>query len=891
MSSNVLSDSYTRRVLLFYSGLAAVEGLLALVYLLLVPSDQKGAILFGFSPARLLVLGVIVAGILVFGFLAYQFGNNPVWRNWVSEDVLRPKRYFFNIIYVIEWFLFALIIILWIFQANPPEEFQSYYARLLSLIVWFILLAIQSLAVFSWLHYQCGLWGSIKALLKDQLAFELPVENEPLARQRPSIWAIILILLMLLALVVPSTNYLLFSGFPLNSLKQLTALIILLPLVFNHRYLGNFENWVKRKNRFIIPILSGMFAFIIAVKLILLLSGTYQGFTGCYNSPVAKPARGKCALSYENPFLYYAATRIDPIIDFNAENWNFSFFNSESFNLGPWVKEGDYQRDWIPFSARWQGMVDFKPSQKIEVRYSGEGTLQIGAQIFELPAAYVTENSEIFSVPAGAMPLILQYSFDNGFRKGTPGHPGLQPSIQVNLLDQKGDVKISLPLQAVPPGTLWLGLARLVDFFLLAVGLLLLWFYVALLGKSLGIVIGFGVLGAAFYQVLPELSFMALNVLAFSWFVFRPGKHRLLLSYFVFICLAFWRVYYILPGIDSVLIRLAGTDPLIYESEGRAILSTFSLKGGENIFYYQPLYRYFVFLYHMVFGDGDTIRAILMLGMQNFVLFLLYNRLFLRKSTPSSRQSVLPVLIGVTLVAFMNTNVVSAIEDGLTEGLSWILLPLVFYLLATPISKRSWLLATVLFGLAIITRTNHLPGLLFLYLIFLVPVWRKHPGLAIGSCVILGGLMCLPALHNYYYGGKLVLLTASADIPGNLVLPPRKLLFIFSDPRVMSQAWQQWKYVIGIVKASYLDFSICMWVLLGLWLSVWVKIIVNWKAYPLAAKLIMLLPFLFIGVQYFYALKAGYPRHLIAGYMIMGLASLQALSFYNPTAKSVETVE
>jgi hypothetical protein len=450
-------------------------------------------------------------------------------------------------------------------------------------------------------------------------------------------------------------------------------------------------------------------------------------------------------------------------------------------------------------------------------------------------------------------------------------------------------MQTSFPLQGSPPGTLWLWLARLADFLLLVAVLLLLAFYAALLGKEVGLVLAFGVLGAAFYRVMPELSFIVLNILAFLWFVFRPGKHRRLLAYFILYCLAFWRIYYYLPGIDFVLIRLAGTDPLVNESHARAILSTFTLRAGERIFYYQPLYRYFVFLYHMLFGDGDTIRAILMLGLQNFALFLLYDRLFLRNSTSSSRQRVWPVLIGATLVAFMNTNVVNAIEDGLTEGLSWIILPLLFYLLVGPINKRSWMLAAVLFGLAIINRTNHLPGLLFLFLIFLVPVWRWQPRLAIGSCLILGGLLCLPALHNYVYGGKFIFFTNSADIPANLVLPPRKLLVIFSEPRVMTQAWQQLKYLIGIVRASYLDTSLCMWVLSTLWLIVWVKIIANWKAYPLAAKLMMMLPFLFLGVQYFYILNVSYPRHLIAGYMVMGLASLQALYSVNPSALSVET--
>ncbi|MBE3143164.1 MAG: hypothetical protein IMZ61_04470 [Planctomycetes bacterium] len=169
MKSNSISESSARRVLLIFTSLAAFEGLLALVYLLVVPSDRKGAFLFGFSPARLLVLGVIVAGILVFSFLTYQFGLNPAWRKLVVDGVLRPGRYFFNVVYAVEWCLFALIVILWVFQASPLLEFQPYYARLFSLMVWFMLLAVQSLTAFSWLHYQSGLWGSLKALPPSRL--------------------------------------------------------------------------------------------------------------------------------------------------------------------------------------------------------------------------------------------------------------------------------------------------------------------------------------------------------------------------------------------------------------------------------------------------------------------------------------------------------------------------------------------------------------------------------------------------------------------------------------------------------------------------------------------------------------------------------------------------
>ena len=51
-------------------------------------------------------------------------------------------------------------------------------------------------------------------------------------------------------------------------------------------------------------------------------------------------------------------------------------------------------------------------------------------------------------------------------------------------------------------------------------------------------------------------------------------------------------------------IKPSGTDILTYENQARLILEGDGLRGGADVFWYSPGYRYFLFLIHVVFGDS-----------------------------------------------------------------------------------------------------------------------------------------------------------------------------------------------------------------------------------------------------------------------------------------------
>ena len=106
-----------------------------------------------------------------------------------------------------------------------------------------------------------------------------------------------------------------------------------------------------------------------------------------------------------------------------------------------------------------------------------------------------------------------------------------------------------------------------------------------------------------------------------------------------------------------MLLRDGGNDFLTYESFARSILESWSLRAGEDVFYYQPLSRYVTFFYHLVFGDGDgQISVFARIVLTTALLWMGWR--FLGRN----RFGTVVTLSGtVLLVTFVNSTVVASL--------------------------------------------------------------------------------------------------------------------------------------------------------------------------------------------------------------------------------------
>ena len=100
-------------------------------------------------------------------------------------------------------------------------------------------------------------------------------------------------------------------------------------------------------------------------------------------------------------------------------------------------------------------------------------------------------------------------------------------------------------------------------------------------------------------------------------------------------------------------------------------------------------------------------------------------------------------------------------------------------------------LGAFLLSFSLITRINQAPGLLLLF--------GTRAGLALRQrtrgFLLAGGVLAvvaaLPAVHNYVYGGRLVLTTTSATVPNNLRVAPTTYLEIWRDEGARTRVKEQ----------------------------------------------------------------------------------------------------
>jgi hypothetical protein len=152
-----------KKTLGVFLGLATMEGILTLIFLLAIPSDPKSDWLLGYSRSRVQMMAIAAAGAAFFVYLFVL-----TWRNPSSLSALRDrlekgyhKKHYSGII--LGLFSFGLVLgsTFLIFAitnleyrvpsdaVTSMEQIKAYLFRLSPFIVWFVLLCLQGIALLT----------------------------------------------------------------------------------------------------------------------------------------------------------------------------------------------------------------------------------------------------------------------------------------------------------------------------------------------------------------------------------------------------------------------------------------------------------------------------------------------------------------------------------------------------------------------------------------------------------------------------------------------------------------------------------------------------------------------------------------------------------------------
>jgi hypothetical protein len=242
----------------------------------------------------------------------------------------------------------------------------------------------------------------------------------------------------------------------------------------------------------------------------------------------------------------------------------------------------------------------------------------------------------------------------------------------------------------------------------------------------------------------------------------------------------------------------SGDDGLVYDGYARVILTRLvagdlagALQGGEAVFYFTPGMRYLRAVEHVFFGESylGYLSLILLLPFLVFALF--------RRFLPLTWAIALTLIFAAIPVGVgFGSSLVQYVKwasRGFADPAAYVLFLAGFVLLLGRVRKESDRFSCafaggLLFALALFVRPNIAPaaGILLAgagIAALAQGEFRRVAGLVLGFSAVLG-----MALHNWVYGGALVLFTTSAAHPVLLVMPPSA-------------------YVAALVELAHLDFA------------------------------------------------------------------------------------
>jgi hypothetical protein len=338
-------------------------------------------------------------------------------------------------------------------------------------------------------------------------------------------------------------------------------------------------------------------------------------------------------------------------------------------------------------------------------------------------------------------------------------------------------------------------------------------------------------------------------------------------------------------GTEDVLYRDAGTDWLTYESFARSILVEQSLRAGEDGFFYQPGFRYLVFLEHLLFGDGDALwqaaaRAATAFGVLVLPLVLLPRRARL------PLVAVATAVCGLMLALLNAPDVVTLVELGLSETPTWVLMLLLLAGLVTW-HRSTWRCTAIAAGAVslVLFRPNQLLAAALIIAVAIYLLWRdgfprRGRLAAVAAVAVL--VAVLPLIHNVAYGGEFVPLVASSQNDASRVIQPSELLHVIGDDDVWNRLKRQIRGLIYLSDPAFRrsgELALVLYALLAVWLATTAMAVTRWRRrLTLTERLLLLLPVGLLLPHLLYHVYVYYPRHIVIAYLAMGATSLIAIT-------------
>lgn len=605
------------------------------------------------------------------------------------------------------------------------------------------------------------------------------------------------------------------DGLPINNRGDLVLLLILLiPLK-------------KSKNKNILFFIIVFFLFKISISFV-----NNNMWTVCVNDDLTPSQKtfeyeylnSRCTKSFDALFSNSKYTIKEWSIDYrnldqgyqwmggNAANFPIGYLNHSKFNTY------ELRRDWLPF--RLYASKTITNEKILQISYVGEVTVRFlpSNEKIYLEERYLNPLGKEVQIPSDAESIEIYYEFTKWKFKPIPEiKSGYPYEFYGKLIIDDGESKILLEFISYALIFSFI-VSNFKNFSLvrrdyLIIGVIIFLIYL----KHVNLSLPFNIFSLTGYLVI------------IYCFLFK-NSHNLIL---IFISVSFLIIDTPWDSLNF-LIKPSGSDILTYENQARLIFEGDGLRGGENVFWYSPGYRYFLYLIHILFGDGWLVSWQIILSLCVFLLSEMNKRFNL-------------ATIAFTLFLLLD-NIRVIFLFGMSETSSLLLILYAIYLFK--LNKNSTK-SVVLLSLAVLIR----PELIIFVIAFIFFNFKNIKNISIFIMIQL-----LPLFHNLYYGNKLVFYSTAGtyqrNIEFNIIENLNYLIFNPFNETLINTLGRFHIYVGFFV--VFVSLSIYI---INLNFSSLSNIFNNFVVFGL----ICLAPYLI------YDPKLFYPRHVIIGICVMSL--------------------
>jgi hypothetical protein len=703
--------------------------------------------------------------------------------------------------------------------------------------------------------------------------------------------------LLMAGFVVPASSSAFFDGIPFDGPWELIAFVVFLLGFASAENRKLLSNWFLGKSAKVKAVIFVLLVGLNFARFSSAVSDQHDGyFAACYKATYSPLLDLSCEKTYDSFLNDSTVTRHEKVIDFgpiegykpdtlSGSNWNFSFANDwPRFDVWPWV-DGNIDIERFPFRAQWIGKLDFGDDRKIGITYIGEGKVTVGENQVVLPPSYSSPRTVFVSTNSRNVDLGIEYAFlDTRKVNESNGNP----YAAMRVFDGVTGKSIET---AGPPASVVL-LALLFD----SVQLLLIGFFVFNYWrkiydswKPLAISGGLVIIALRYSDQVPLPSFaplLFLTVIGIWGYValFNP-KLIYTIGIPTSVVLAIERVHNFIvtrdgkfPGLDFSIFRVRGDDWLVYQGLARSILTEWSLRGGEDVYWGQPGFRYLVFISHLVLGDGDVLIAFFFAS-----IFIASGLVFIRFASDRVNGQLIRtwayVMAVLVVVLAISSRVIEAEYLGLSEYATWIIAIFVGALLFKETIEQRWiLLGAALCGFCVFVRTNQLFGMAALVAIFAFAGFSKKSLKQVSFWLpfcVFGFMVLLPLFHNLYFGRVFVLLPQSAG--KNSDYSWAELFQVFSNGESRAKAimkLREFTYTAYLNKGMGFSFTLAIvfWSFQIAWI-VSLAQVCRRRMRSLKNFAVVIWPLAFAIPAIPYRLDAYYPRQVVMFNLALGLAA------------------